>query len=406
MANRALRRLLFSALLVLTAKGAFAQQEQWLRYRTAPDLYEAIDAGGYQSVTRTTTTPENLRLPELTNAKPLFFRWRSPAVKDGGLWLVLDSSAQKGPYDRLYVDANGDGNLADHAAIKADEVTDEQERRASSFRQVKVILNGEDGPSAYHLTIRWNNYAGTTRVGVYSAGWYEGPVSVGGKGFWCTLIDSNANGRFNDRSQNLSACDRIRLAAKDDKSFRNSETDRVTRYLGKYIEVDDKLYALEVAADGAFVKISPASDVPTGTVRVAQIIGDMSLVGEQGHFFRKPKDGLAVVPAGEYRVLRWQASRTDERGRSWQLIGRDYSDRPASVGVQAGKEINLEIGEPISSRASVEKEGSEYAISHELRGPRGEAVSIRFSDARPDAPKVRIVNADRTYDRTFSMEYG
>ena len=401
---RTVRTLLFALSLIVAAASSFGQQEQWLRYRTAVDPYGAVGAGGYQNVTSTTTAPEGLKLPNLVSDKPLFFRWKSPAAKDGGMWCVLDRSGER-LYDRLYVDPDGDGDLAKHPAIKAEEARDDGNFRSVAFRQVKLLLGGEEGPTAYHLNVLWQSSGGRTTTYFASAGWYEGPVTVGGKSLWCTLIDANANGRFDDRADGSANRDKIRIAAKGDRSF-FSETDRVTRFVGKYVEVEDKLYTLEVAPDGASVKLSPAGDVASGSVRLTEGVSEVALLSKDGHFIRKPKDGLLSVPVGEYRVLGWQAGRTDKDGKAWQLLARNTSDGPVAVSVVAGKEAALDIAEPIQSRASLSRQGDEYVINQELRGRGGESVSLRCTGEQPPAPRVRVVNADRSYDGTYSMEYG
>ncbi len=146
------------------------------------------------------------------------------------MWLALDRSAESGPYDRLYVDADLDNSLADEQPVKADQ------RRGSSqgsaFHMIKLRLPGEDGPVSYHLNVTYRAGAGGMCY-VEAAGWHEGPVTVGGKKLWCTLIDNNGNGRFGDSGVDRSQCDLIRIAPKDNRSYHEYGKDTRTRSVGR-----------------------------------------------------------------------------------------------------------------------------------------------------------------------------
>ena len=91
---------------------AFAQTEQWLEYHTSND------GRAYHPMELTTNPPPGVALPKL-NAPPYFARWLTPMDPAGGRWLCLDRTRKSGPYDRLFIDSNGNGRLDDETPIKA-----------------------------------------------------------------------------------------------------------------------------------------------------------------------------------------------------------------------------------------------------------------------------------------------
>ena len=100
--------------------GARGEQIQWLSYRSSADLRRQtrIRPGG-QTLKVSTEKPDDPGLPSLTSPDPLFAKWPTPMIPGGHLWLALDTSRKGGPYDRLYIDSDADGSLADEAAVKA-----------------------------------------------------------------------------------------------------------------------------------------------------------------------------------------------------------------------------------------------------------------------------------------------
>ena len=100
------------------------------------------------------------------------------------------------------------------------------------------------------------------------------------------------------------------------------EGDKVgERYLGKLLEVDGQFYQIEVARDGAFIKLQKAENVVLGQVRVPETISEFVAFGENGHFVRKPAKGEFTLPAGKYRIQEWKIDRKDDKGAAWELIG-------------------------------------------------------------------------------------
>ena len=392
------------------AGAAKGQQEQWLRYRTSAEPYQSIGGTyGHWSGQRQkpeTTPPKGIKLPKFNSDKPIFAKWPTPAANGGHAWVALDRSVKTGQYDLLYIDSDLDGSLADEKPVKAGRVRDRGNYQWAGFKLVKVVLPGEDGPVTHHMNISYRKYNEDEHVIYTSAGWYEGPVTIGGRQLWCTLIDNGGNARFNDSVLSRASCDRIRIAPKGDKSFRNRKGDRTTRFIGRYIKVNGKLHAIQIAPDGAYVKIAPATKTPAaGTIQVNKTVNAFSVFGAEGHFFLQNKDGTTDVPVGEYVIERYEITRKDKYGARWRAEDRG-ADHEKPFTVRAGKTTTLDIGEPFVCKLSVSKRGNAYSINRNILTRGGDSLTFTRNGSRPPAPKIRITNADGSYSRKFTLEYG
>jgi hypothetical protein len=377
------RELILAAMLL--AGPAFSQTEQWLDYHTS------AETRGYHQVELTTNAPTGVVLPKLGPA-PYFARWSTPMDPSGGRWLCLDRTRKSGPYDRLFIDSNGNGRLDDKKPISA-----RLDSYEAMFAATPIVFKGEDGPITYHLAFRFYQYErNAAQLLASSAGWYEGMVKFEGVKKRFQLIDANVNGSFNDISRN--AYDSDRVTVEGDKT--------VERFLGKMLEVEGKFYQIEAARDGAFVKLTKAENVGLGEVRVAENIRDFSAYGENGHFVRKPVKGAFTLPIGEYRIFRWSISRKDEQGAEWTLAGYSFPDK-ASFSVAADKPASLEIGEPVQAVLQAkERTNNTVAFSLRFEGKQKESIELLRAGESPRGPKLMLANADGTISSTNTFEFG
>jgi len=331
------------SLLVLTS-AAPAQDEQWLQYHSARDSWQLLGDIGASYPEVVSEKPKEIELPDFKCDERFFARWPTPMVASGGLWMAFDRKSKDGPHDLLYMDLNGNCSLADEPALEAYE----RDERNAKFEPVKILFDGEDGPTTYHLNVVFYRSRNRTSLVLWSAGWYEGSIKVGGVKKYCVLIDHNANGTFNDKSLEAHKCDRIRIGKKGGRD---------TCYVGNYIEVDSTLYRTEIARDGAYIKLSKAEDVKFGNIRLPETITEFSAGGENGLFTLKPEKGTGSLPVGRYRVNYWAIERKDEKGKKWKLRGSGLSQK-GDFDITADKETELSIGEPIISTLKVSERGS------------------------------------------------
>jgi hypothetical protein len=339
-------------------------------------------------------------LPAL-NAQPLFVRWTTPMDPSGGRWLCLDRSRKGGPYDRLYIDGKGDGRLDDKSAITTTRVdqfggSGSEIAYYSYFVPAKLVFKGEDGPVTYHLLVRFMKTGSEPRVLISAGGYYAGDIDIGGRKRHVELIDYNVNGAFNDQGSSLRESDCLEI-----------QTDKIPdRHLGKLLELDNQYYRLEVARDGAFLKLQKADDLEFGQLKVPESVSELTVLGPNGHFIRKPVKGQLSLPAGQYAVQEWRLNRKDNRGVEWQLQGSNFkSNNPAAFEVAAGKPAALEVGEPfrLGLRANT---NNPIRFDLDFLGRYGESVQLLKGNTTPPGPKLTLASLNGTYRSTNNFEFG
>ncbi|MGA2865528.1 MAG: hypothetical protein ABSF95_13730 [Verrucomicrobiota bacterium] len=370
---------------LVLANAAWAQPEQWLQYHTSRE------GRSYRWLDLTTNPPPNVALPKL-GAKPYFAHWTT-ALDPKGRWLCFDRARRSGPYDRLFIDSTGNGRLDDKSAIKSSR-TDPSN---TYFDPVRLLFKGEDGPITYHLVLRFMNYDSDNdvRLLLMSGGFYAGTIDLGGKKRRLELIDANVNGAFNDLASNPDACDHIVLG--NDNAGERS--------LGRLLEVDGQFYRLDVARDGAFIKVQKAENVVLGKVRLPATISEFTALGEQGHFTRKPAKGELTLPVGSYRISQYLINRKDERGASWQLMGYAFNSA-ADFEVAADKPAALELGEPVRMVVQPSESAAEVSFSLRFLGPYNESMEITKGSERPRPPRLTLTSLDGSYRYTNTFEFG
>jgi hypothetical protein len=369
----------------LVAAASWAQSEQWLEYHTSND------GRSFEPLHLTTNAPPNVALPKF-NAPPYFARWKTPMDPAGERWLCLDRTRKSGPYDRLYIDSTGNGRLDDKTPIPA-----RLESFFAYFPATPITFKGDDGPITYHLVLRFYQFEKSPpQLLAASGGWYEGMVDFGGVKKLLRLIDGNVNGTFNDMAANPFESDRVEL----DKDATGE------RYLGKLLEVDGKFFQIEVARDGAFVKVKQAENVVLGPVRVPENITEFGAFGENGYFERKPAKGQFTLPVGKYRMVKWDINRKDDKGTPWTLSGYNFPDT-ANFEVAADKAAALEIGEPVQAVLKA-NEQADHHITFDLNftGRQKESIQLLRDGQRPRGPKLMLAAADGALCYTNTFEFG
>ena len=383
------------SLLIVLASNTAAENEQWLQYSWSTGAEQAIStiSSVGRSIEVSTTRPGNIELPEFKSKQPLFTRWDTPMVKTGGLWIALDNAHQYSEYDLLYIDSDGDGSLKDENGI----TPSEQDSYFNFFGPIKLVFEGEDGPVTYHLNLGFYNYDPNNKfMYMQTACWYEGTITAGGVKKKCTLIDNNVNGSFSDKGLTTSQCDRIIIG---------ENQARYSTSVGNLLQIDDQLYKLEIARDGAFIKLAKADDVKFGDVNVPKEITVLTVCGENGFFSVPIENGIAKLPVGKYLVNTWQIDRADASNNKWRMTGTGFTAKSVFEVPETGK-VNLDIGEPIQSSLAVSQRESQYVFNLTMNGRSSERVTLMFNNAQAREPKLKFLSKDGKYNKAFSLKYG
>jgi hypothetical protein len=381
-------------LAMAVASTASAQKEQWLEYHVDRE------GKGFRYLNLSTNVPAGVKLPQFSG-QPYFAHWDTPLDKKGR-WLALDRTKRSGLYDRVYMDTTGNGRLDDKTPVG----TQRMDQYSAYFEPVRLVFKGEDGPITYHLVLRFAQYEQSNpNLYASSGGYYSGKVDIGGKKRRIDLMDWNVNGVFNDVGAELGDADCV--AVEGDKLAEQ-------RYLGKLLEVDGQFYKIEVARDGAFVKLQKAEDVVLGDVRVAEGITQFIAYGPNGYFVRKPAKGAFTLPAGKYKIQSWKIDRKDERGASWEVSGAYNFKDSAKFNVADGKPVSLAVGEPMRALLEADepetRPGSSTSKQTNFRlsfqGYYGETLQIMKGNQRPKGPRLTLTSLDGTYRYTNTFEFG
>jgi len=380
-----------------------AEKTHWLRYYYSRDPER--ETGVPPSNQRLEVLRQNPDLPpQAVVAERVAAKWKTPMVKAGFLWVVLGRSKRNGRYDLLFMDTDGDGSLRDEAPIKPHHASLRRNgnEQFASFGPAKVLLESKEGTVVYHLNVHLQCTPDRTEVDVSYGGWYDGMVRAGDKLLYCMVVDSNSNGAFDDASTDFDRADRIWLAPKHKLGQRAERGPPDLRLVGKYVQIDGKLYSLVIARDGAWVKLSRSDKVTVGSVRVPSGVNYFSAGGPAGLFEFKNVAGIVKLPVGTYRVDEWRTSQRDELGAVWEMIGRKFPDK-GIFKVEPIKEIAIKVGEP-ATHVSARREGRTHHFT--LLGGLGERVSVRRDGREPKASTFLITSRDKSYHRRFSFEYG
>jgi hypothetical protein len=369
-----------------------AAQEQWLGYRYHREARRIMPYSGGRGEEASHDKPADVKLPELESESPVFYKWETPMAKSGSIWMALDNSHTYGPHNKLYIDSNCNGHLDDEEAIEAYQV----DQYYGHFGPVRIIFDTDEGPITYHLNVEHYAYrdSDSEYIYIYPGCWYEGQIIVDGEKKKCALMDSNLNGTFNDKG--MDDHDRIQIGE-------NGGQDPV--FVGNYIEVDDKLYHLEVAKDGAFVVLKNADDVMYGSFAVPETISEFAAGGENGLFWVSLEKGKGKLPEGEYKVYRWAIERKDDKGDNWKIDARAYG-RGSTIEISQEKEAAIDIGEPLISTFTQRESGGRYSFSQGLEGRNGENINLTKNNSQPKAPTLHIESKDGSYSGDFTFEYG
>lgn len=364
-------------------------EEQWLQYCSSRRTYAFVGDSDAVHPGMSSEPPEGVNLPEFEGPEPLFVTWETPMARSGSVHFALDRSRKHGQYDRLYVDSDGDGHLAGEESQRAYSVN----RHSTQFGPIRVLFEGQDGPITYHVNL--DVYGeDDKRAYLRTAGWYEGDVRIGGKTWRCRLVDYNADGAFDGRSMDFDKVDRIQIGTNGE--FR-------THFVGNYLEVEGRYYEPQPARDGALITFTPIENVPLGTVRLSADVTRVSAGGTNGLFELDPSDRTARLPAGEYRLREWVIEREDGKGIPWKASGSRFQD---TFELEAGGEVVLEVGEPMASKLSVERQGDKFVFEQDIVGRLGERIQFQKRKRQPRAPKLLVRSEDGAFEKIYKFEYG
>lgn len=369
--------------------GEEGTERQWLRYRH--------DAGFTRGVNRSyyslrSADPSGATLPTFTAGDPQYFRWKTPLADTDGVLIALDRSRKNGLYDRLYVDTNADGNLADEKPKKPDSGS----QWSSEFNGIRMVLPTEEGNVTYHLTIHLSTHGGDLHVSAGTACWYENTIKLGDETRNIRLFDHNANGVFNDMPTSESSTHADRIFIQEGKEF-------VEYWLASMIRAGDSYYRCEVSPDGSWIRLREEWNIEFGSIRLAEEYEELQIAGENGFYQFKSTNRVHQVPVGHYTSPHWVLNRKDQRGVRWRLTGRQNSE---PFEVIAGQETEILVGLPLEGTLRVTAGHKKIQVRVNVRAKGRGHFDLDLNHQRAPPPTIIVESSDGSYHREHRIRSG
>lgn len=257
---------------------------------------------------------------------------------------------------KLEVDTNGDGR------------PDDEVKGASGF----LVFRSSEGDRDFRYAARFRG--GKAGFEFACSGAMTGKVD----GIPLLVFDLNCNGIYGEVGKDALIVGRNKAAS----------------YLSNVISYKDKLYTLEVSADGGTATVTPFEG-ETGTISIAKSFSahgrlDAAVIqDEKGNSFElaDERSGL-TVPVGQYKLVSGFVS----KGSSTARI-RAGSMKP--IVVEAGQTTTFEWGAPVVAQISYTFDGSEVKVGPtqvKFFGKAGEEYFDFYPDAK--SPKFTVLEAE------------
>ncbi len=159
-----------------------------------------------------------------------------------------------------------------------------------------------------------------------------------------------------------------------------------------------------ISATSSVAATQMQTDLSLGTIEIPNGVIIVVINSNNEHITIKSTEETPKLPVGRYRIDSWTVEKYIV-GHIWKLKGSNFGNKGV-FDVIEGQAVKLSIGEPIISFPTASKEDSTYRFSHHLRGQLSETIEITQNGSRPEAPMLKIRNADDSYQKTISFEYG
>ncbi len=417
-----------------------------LKYRKHPAETEDFYPYGSNGFTVTLKAPSgDWKFPALVSEKALYTFGK---IGDAERLFILDKQKEDSKfYDRIYFDSNGNNDLTD------DPVLDGTIRFFSNNQycnvdfqvvDIKIEIDGKSLPFSfsprifgYMLEQLAKSEFDETNVSRYISLMvnincsYTGEFKIGNQKYNVVLGDSDCNGRFSDRFSvykfEKPPPGRMRVFGQGD-GFYITTGDKIEVFdvltLGDMLQLKDKLFKVSISTVEGKMTLTPMTENLV-TLQLASDAERISLYSEdEKHcLMAYQPDKKIKVPAGKYRLFKYQILKKDKQGDLWRLNATATTESPWVTVEGKGKSV-VEFGEPYvpvvevrvrenTSRASIgfDVEGKAKEFVTDLSHVSGDRTQIPLSEEenlghRPKEPTYKIVKTDGEVVTQGSFEYG
>jgi hypothetical protein len=326
-------------------------------------------------------------------------------------------------YDRLYFDANRNGDLTDDAHYDNLDgqfprmefpVVDTTVRAGDAELPYRFLLVFYDARRRSLHGVKMTDVVAGRRINGYLRGmcYYKSALKLSDRRLDLALIDMNANGRFDDLALGGGEeGDRIYMT--DGRPPREDDI----HWLSNQVVLDDGLNMLESDFAGGRLCLAPPSE-PLYPLILPPNLTRLTLIEEtsgRSLSILHPSERLMILP-GCYRPVQYKMVKTDARGDRWVLLGQGDA-RTTATAVGPGQGGRARFGEPLVSGADISgsdpprgKRMGTLSMSFKLSGSGGEAIdgprNISRRNVRPVAPTWRLTDARGTELAGGKFRYG
>ncbi len=372
--------------------------------------------------------PEGVSGVEAVCANPSFTQRR---VARHGLILTKSNGQQK-HHDRLYLDANGDGEFAKSECHDISRshgpITVRQDRWHVKIRPLEVRCQKDGASVPYWIAMELSSYSrGNVNLMYTSVTGLMGKVAFGDKAHlmavyvrlpFDTVVDFSEGVAWpkEEASHERSYMTRglpILLDADGNGTFDRFNVHGIAPESGRTTRlhrVDGAYWEVTVAPDGGSVRVTPAKP-KVGTLAIPAGVESGSVLGpEFGACFTR-KDKQIELPVGRYVLFRYQL-----RTPVAVLVARDYL-AAARFEIRASKTTRVETGPPLTMKVtydSVTEKGrrdrppKEIRVSLNLLDRAGRSISAVWMEKgrRPEPPQLKILGPGGKTVLDESFKYG
>lgn len=380
-----------------------------------PLKYERITSGDLSVFSQRGTnlafaaTPPkgNWKLPDFGDRKPAFAMIR---LGDNDRLMALDHVTESDAaldnlmagfgekpstaaefYNRLYFDANANGDLTDDPVAQGVIQEGRDDNGRSVFALVDTTVTTREGVLPYAFSLSVDGSIRTKPVGLRGAlssmCVYSGSAELmGGTEYRVTMADANVNGSFGD-------CMLDALYLSDDKRI----PDRYVMRLTKNMVFGATSYRAEFKADAGKLVLTPVEAATK--LRLPDKVEYLALTSdapETDVTMLFPAQEVSVAQ-GTYSVRVYRMSRVDEKGRFWIIIG-SATEKARRMVTDPDKPTPVIFGEPFGvefiCRSSKEKSRESISMNFAISGSDNERLFIPIRlDKAPS--KLRMNSVDQ-----------
>jgi len=337
----------------------------------------------------------------------------SPTGELGTRIVAFDRSKPKAQaYDLLYIDRDGDQDLAEEKPVRATRSKD----NVTYFEPVTLTVSLEGKTRQVGVRVRSLNFGsgGAPAIVFFDpASCLEGTVRLSGKPCKVALVDGDLSGVFGDAVSSRGG-DRLLIDLNGNGRYdpRGSfpiPAAQEIRPLSECWQVGTKWWQATVADDQRSLAVEPV-EVQYGELhcRGPQLTALQLISKRYGVFTPGLKAGAARLPVGEHWVESVQLAAKDERGRRWQLSASRLMGGDGSIAITAEQPAELDFSKPLVGSVRAQKQArGQVRLGLELKTAGGQQVSSLTVGGRlPPEPTFTITDASGKQVDSGKFEYG